>query len=141
MRLVSVVIAVLVLSGCFLSDTVTDRYSTLADARADQLFERGWLPDILPPSTRDIRTSNNLDLNYSTGEFQYEPGNAGAFFRVLMPGAPKDSPFEGWQNTVRDYAEDGFAGWSFVDTDTTWVFFCHAAKGQCDYFAWLTNRG
>ena len=44
-------VAFLLLCSC---DVVTSKYATLADARNDRLFERGWLPDILPPSTREI---------------------------------------------------------------------------------------
>jgi len=46
-------------------DVVTDDYVTYKDAVKDNLFIRGWLPEILPQSTRDIRTENNLDLNTS----------------------------------------------------------------------------
>ena len=52
--------------GC---DVVTSNYETMQDARNDRLFERGWLPDILPDSTTSIRTSNDLDINTSVGEF------------------------------------------------------------------------
>ena len=132
----AVLIIALGLSGC-LSDTVTDRYSSLADARADRLFEHGWLPDILPASTVRIRTSNNLDLNTSTGGFSFSPAEAPLLFRSLVPGAQTDAPFDAWGDTVRDYAQRGFSAWSYEDSDTTWVFFCHAAKGQCDYVSWL----
>ncbi len=58
--------AILALSSC---EKVTKRYATLDDARRDRLFERGWLPDILPPSARDIRVTSDLDVNSSEGEF------------------------------------------------------------------------
>lgn len=124
------------LSGCPL-DTVTDHYASLADARADRLFERGWLPDILPASTVRIRTSNNLDISTSTGEFFFSPAQAPSFFRALASGARTDTPFADWAGTVRSYEERGFSAWSYEDSNTTWVFFCHAAKGRCDYFSWL----
>ena len=56
-----VAIAVLLLFGC---DVVTSRYATLHNARQDRLSERGWLPDILPPSMRYIRVSNNVGREY-----------------------------------------------------------------------------
>lgn len=137
MRIVgTILIIALGLSGCF-SDTVTDRYASLADARADRLFERGWLPDILPSSAIRIRTSNNLDLNISTGEFSFTPADAPSLFRTLVPGAKTDAPFDAWADTVDDYADRGFSAWSYEDSDTKWVFFCRAAKGTCDYFSWL----
>jgi hypothetical protein len=37
------------------------------------LFERGWLPDIVPDSSREITINNDLDLNLSKGEFFFDP--------------------------------------------------------------------
>lgn len=137
MRTVGLLLVVaLGLPGCS-PDTVTTRYSTLADARADHLFERGWLPDVLPTSTVRIRTSNNLDLNTSVGEFDFVPAQAPMLFRALMPGARTDAPFEDWAETVQSYSDREFSAWTYKDSDTTWVFFCHGGKGHCDYFAWL----
>lgn len=48
---------------------VEDHYSTYQEAKHDNLFMRGWLPDILPETTINIRTANNVDLNHSTGNF------------------------------------------------------------------------
>ena len=56
-----VAIAALLLFGC---DMMTSRHATLDNARPDRLFERGWLPDILPPSMRYIRVSNNVGREY-----------------------------------------------------------------------------
>ncbi|MCG6464903.1 hypothetical protein K6U37_13970 [Vibrio parahaemolyticus] len=56
--------------GC--SDNVTTEYSTYAEAKDDNLFERGWLPDILPTSTINIEVTNDLDQNTSVGEFFIE---------------------------------------------------------------------
>ena len=53
--------------GC--SDVVSDEYSTYAQAKEERLFDRGWLPDILPKSTVTIKVSNDLDANTSKGRF------------------------------------------------------------------------
>ena len=102
-------VAVATLSSC---DDVTSRYPTLDDARNDQLFERGWLPDILPPSAHDIRVTNDLDGNRSEGEFSFDPADFLSFvaqFESLYP------PFE--------YSAGGY----------TWVFFCDSMSGHCYY--------
>src|SRR5688572_19822129 len=62
---------VLVLVAC--DSDVKSHYLTVEDARRDGLLERGWLPDVLPPSARDIDVSNNLDINTSTGSFKFNP--------------------------------------------------------------------
>lgn len=128
------------LSGCAaLSDTVTNSYATLADARADGLFDRGWLPDVLPESAVDIHTSNNLDLNFSVGDFSFSPTDSHRLFAHLSAGVPVNSPFNSWAQTVTDYKDDGYSAWSYAEGDSRWAFFCQDRKGNCDYYSWL-NR-
>ncbi|MCF7502802.1 hypothetical protein [Vibrio sp. L3-7] len=59
--------ALALMSGC--SDVVSDEYSTYAQAKEERLFDRGWLPDILPKSTLNIEVNNDLDANTSKGRF------------------------------------------------------------------------
>jgi hypothetical protein len=124
------------LFGCSL-DTVTSRYATLEEARADRLFERGWLPEVLPPSTTRIRTENQLDLNLSEGEFSFEPSEANVLFNKLSGGAPLASRLDGWEETVNSYTRRGYSAWSYRDEDSTWAFFCQGPKGYCEYIMWL----
>jgi hypothetical protein len=83
--------AVVLLLSCYFtalllipSNIVASHYPTLATARADRLFERGWLPDILPPSTYGIRTANDLDLNTSEGEFSFDHSEYVSFAKQLL---------------------------------------------------------
>ena len=115
---------------------VASHYATLADARADQLFARGWLPDILPESTTGIRTSNDMDINRSTGRFRMAPADIAAFAAHSTEGAPAQSPLSGWQAVVAGYASDGMAPWTLRRGGSTWVFFCNASTGECQYLMW-----
>ena len=53
----------------FFDGTVTSKYKNYASAVEDRLFERGWLPTIIPTSSTSIVVVNDLDLNISEGEF------------------------------------------------------------------------
>jgi len=129
----------LVLLGCAVDlDTVTSHYASLDEAKADSLFERGWLPDILPPSANTIRTENDLDLNLSQGEFSFAPAEAQLLRGKLSQGAPSVSRLDDWELTVNSYARDGYTAWSYRDDDSTWAFFCQEPKGHCEYFMWLS---
>jgi hypothetical protein len=148
LRAVKIVIGVVIAVVCVLAaavlflptDVVENRYSSLADARADRLFERGWLPDILPTSTHDIRTSNDLDLNLSDGEFSFKPVEAAAFVsRVKSYHAAPRQP-ESIEPLVAEMRRKGFEPYVFVDEDTSWIFFCKAEAGYCEYTTWL-HRG
>ena len=105
-----VAIVALLLFGC---DVVTSRYATLDDARRDRLFERGWLPDILPPSTRNIQASNNVDVNTSEGEFSFDPVDYAAFAARLQ------------------IAPDGT--FQYSSGKYTWKFSCDSRRGFCRY--------
>ena len=134
-RFIALAAVVLVLAGC-ISDVVTSRYSTLEEARADRLFERGWLPDFLPPSARHIRTSNNLDLSTSEGEFYFSPEHAQSFYKHLTRGLPRPEGSEQWEQQVSEHREAGLEPWWHQERGYTWVFFCSSSAGLCKYSAW-----
>ena len=123
------------LAGC-MSDVVTSSYSTLEEARADRLFVRGWLPDILPPSSRDIRTSSDLDSNTSEGEFYFSIEHADTLYRHLHPGFPTTDGPEQWQQLRAERAQEGLDPWWYKERDHTWVFFCNTDAGMCKYTLW-----
>jgi len=70
MRSVVAIFTVLALAGS--SDVVTTRFATLADAKSQGAFQRGWLPPVLPDSATAIVERNDLDLNRGTGSFDYD---------------------------------------------------------------------
>lgn len=135
-RIVVAIGMLLALCGCE-PYTLISRYATLEDARDDRLFERGWLPEVLPASTTGIRTENDLDLNISEGEFSFGPADARLLFRNLSRGAPATARLAGWQETVSAYGRRGYSAWSFRDENSTWAFFCKAQLGHCEYPMWL----
>ena len=110
------ILLILVIAGC--SDTVTRHYPTRAEAEADSLFERGWLPDIIPASSRDITTNNDLDLNLSKGEFFFAPGDSTEFVTQLQG--------------TRDPNRAG-STYSYSDGRSTWVFEVDVNAGHCQY--------
>lgn len=73
----------LVLAGC--SDIVQIHYDNYQQAQADQLFERGWLPDVLPVSTTQIEVANDLDSNTSQGSFVIAEKEMAQFLSQLQP--------------------------------------------------------
>lgn len=124
-------------AGCqYPRDRVTSHYATLAEARADALFDRGWLPDILPTSAHRIRTSNDLDHNTSTGEFSFTPSQSRQLYDQLTRGAPDRPGLVDWPKTVADYARRDYSAWSYRKGKHIWAFFCTAARDRCEYFLW-----
>ncbi len=89
------------MSGC--SDVVSDEYSTYAQAKEERLFDRGWLPDILPKSTVTIKVSNDLDANTSKGRFIINEPALSEFIAKLKP-------------------TESTSEFHFVDGENVWVF-------------------
>jgi hypothetical protein len=112
-------------------DTVRLHYPTLQAARADHVFDRGWLPDVLPPSSTDIRVTNNLDLNNSVGEFHFDPREYAALLDKTAPYHP---------GSTGGADEDWFAkaagepDMRVVESEgSRWLFLCLPEKGVCSY--------
>ena len=87
--------------GC--SDVVSDEYSTYAQAKQELLFDRGWLPDILPNSTVTIEVNNDLDANTSEGSFIINEPALSEFVGKLKPTESTNQ-------------------FQFVDGENVWVF-------------------
>jgi uncharacterized membrane-anchored protein len=106
------VFVALLMCGC--SDTVTSQYDTRADAEADRLFDRGWLPSIIPPSSNKITTKNDLDLNISEGEFYFDLSDTTEFIRHLS-------------------ASDGSSSYTYEEGNSIWIFDIDSKSGYCRY--------
>jgi hypothetical protein len=123
------------------SDVVTTKYVTVQAARDDELFGRGWLPDILPPSARDIRVSNNLDLNISEGEFFFDARDAWTLREKIAYRPNLQAPFDDWANYVEKKRKAGFEIGSYSDEESDWIFLCRYQHGKCEYVMWLRQNG
>lgn len=73
----------IIVASC--SDVVIQRYATYEEAQQQGVFARGWLPEILPASSSDIATTNNLDLNTSEGAFKIDMKDYDKFVALLQP--------------------------------------------------------
>jgi hypothetical protein len=56
-------------TGC--SDVSVTRYESVGEARADRLFDRGWVPDVLPDESGPLTEAHNIDTSdtCAKGEF------------------------------------------------------------------------
>ena len=144
MRVIAwIAIALIIVAAGFIvlliatSDVVTSRYATLAEARAANLFGRGWLPDILPSSATEIRASNDLNVSTSEGEFRFAPGDYEQLSSHLLPYADVDNPSAPFAGQVSRRKRGGFEIGAYSDESSTWVFLCRPAEGFCEYAMWL----
>lgn len=114
-------------------DVVESHYRTLQEARDDALFERGWIPNILPASTVALRVRNELDLDISAGEFRYAPSDHQAFWSKLAASLPFNEVAEDILQEIRRREANGFVAGAYVFEGRAWYFFCKSERGYCEY--------
>ncbi len=121
----------MILTSC--GDVVTTHYSTLNEAKADRLFARGWLPDVLPPSATNIEVSNDLDLNHSWGRFEFMPKEYETLQASLSKyGAPDPLP-PSFPERLKRHLQNGYPAIAAQDRGSVWLFLCRPELGDCEY--------
>lgn len=131
-----IVLNLFLFEGC--NNTATNHYTTRSKAEAEKLFERGWLPNIIPASARNITVSNDLDRNRSEGEFQYDPKETDDFSRYLKPYAGQKLPLSRWQAYINEQKKKGYVAFEYSSDKSVWVFLVNIQTGHVRYVMWLS---
>src|SRR5689334_20330201 len=106
-------------------------------APADNLFGRGWLPEILPPSSHDILVSNDLDVSTSEGEFFFAPTEFALLEAKLHPFSKPAHPFtSAFDSEIERHTAAGYPAYEYSDDESIWVFLCKPKHGECTYTMW-----
>ena len=120
--------ALLAMAGLCSCDRISDSYATLDEARAARLFERGWLPDILPASSVDIKITTDVDTNTAIGSFRFKPGD---FSELVAKMSPHVESRQG--EAYLEYMKDGYIPYQYSNGAYTWLFFCKAEAAECKF--------
>ena len=126
-QLLAVIMLSFIAASC--SDIVESSYADIDEARREQVFERGWLPDILPPSTKLITTRNDLDLKLSDGQFTIDPKE----FFMFQAQTKECTKSRKNVDELLDYAKRGYRPFCFSSDDSTWRFYINRETGHCKY--------
>jgi hypothetical protein len=130
-----ILLTILMLAGC--TDTVTNHYDTRTKAEADYLFDRGWLPRLIPVSARDITTSNDLDTNKSEGQFYYDIKETNDFIKHLKPLSNRTLPISRWQAYIEKQKKEGYDPYEYISEKTIWIFLANPRTGHVRYMMWI----
>lgn len=113
---------------------------TLEEARELHLFEQGWLPDILPPSTHHLQLVKSIKINFAQGEFFFSPCEGQSFRAKLEPEQVLEktmaAPFVNWAKSLCKMQGDVHTLWHYSSHGRHWIFFCKADEGYCEYVMW-----
>ena len=135
LALVFLLVGVLLLLNFMFSSLVEEHYASLDDARAAHLFGRGWLPDLLPPSSHQIHTANHLDSNRSMGHFFFSPKEYSLFSSRVQAYHLTQTRHLFSPTMIEDKRQDGFQILFYTKQDSSWIFFCKPQRGFCEYLA------
>ena len=116
-------------------DTVECNYQTREDAVADRLFERGWLPSIIPASSSNIEVSSNLDINTSVCSFSFNPKEFDEFVRTIKNTTKQDTCWIGEYPRMQILSDRGYMSFYYRHSGTVWRFFVHPQHGICECWA------
>jgi hypothetical protein len=129
-----IVLVCSLLGAC--SDTFVEHYDTLRAARDDRIFERGWLPDVLPESTHSLRVSGDVDINTAEGEFSARGIDIDSFTAGLAPmPLGRDVP-ETVVARAAELQKHGYVARSYAHEQHTWIFLCSSDSERCEYHGW-----
>lgn len=100
------------------TDIVVSEYESYKEAEDNSLFLRGWLPEIIPKSSNKIYLENNLDLNYSIGEFYFNPNEMNLFEEQL---------------TFQENLGSKYKKYTYSEGSSLWEFKIDAQEGYAEY--------
>jgi hypothetical protein len=85
--------ALLMAAACERMETTEDAHPDLQAAINAGVMQKGWIPQFLPPSTRDIRLSSNLDTNEVWLHFSMNSSDRGSIENACRPSQRAEMTF------------------------------------------------
>lgn len=126
-------ILVLALTSC---DTSSDTYASFSEARDDHQIEKGWLPDVLPASARDISIIRAIDVGYAEGQFTFDHADFSNFKSRLEPYSGVKSIAKSQNEKIERLRSEGYSAQMFSTDRSTWVFLCNKEEDNCEFVMW-----
>lgn len=123
----------LALSGCL---DRSDEYDTINDARKNHVFEKGWLPDLLPASTHDLKVATAVEISAGRGKFRFDPKDYRSFSAKLSEYNGVMSKVDDDNDSIRRLLDEGYEARSYSSGPTNWIFLCDQRKAICEFFVW-----
>ncbi|HLK97978.1 MAG TPA: hypothetical protein VK364_09440, partial [Hymenobacter sp.] len=121
------------LSGCL---DRSDHYKNLGEARAAQVFEKGWLPDILPASAYDLEVITTVDVAAGRGSFYFDPKDYPAFTAKLSAYNGAMSKIDHDNKAIKELLAKNYEAHTYSSRRGYWIFLCDPKEFFCKFFVW-----
>lgn len=121
MRKCFLLLFIIFLNSC---DIHTESYDTKEAAIDDELFERGWLPELIPNSATKIVIRTDGEANLADGTFHYSPSEHEDFVKKLSEYKGGLSPVPRWDGEVSEVTGENAKSYYYSRGAKVWVFIC-----------------
>lgn len=71
-----VLLAVLIVIVKYIFEQPVNKFATYEDLEKSDLIQKGWLPDFLPKTSKNISERHNLDTNTVEASFEFNPSDS-----------------------------------------------------------------
>jgi hypothetical protein len=90
------IVAFALFTGCGKQQLQTNFYPDRAAAEAAGAIERGWFPEWMPNTAKELREAHDIDTNRSMLALRYDPTEIPRVPKscVIRVGATSDPPFQ-----------------------------------------------
>jgi hypothetical protein len=128
-RRMAAVLGILSLSAC---ESSRFSYSTVAEAREAQMFEKGWLPDVLPESAHSIRITTWVDVGRCRGRFDLPESDLAAFLESLTSERVRFR-YDAWQEELKEIEDAGRDVLFYRSDRAVFAFDCDVQTRSCGF--------
>lgn len=132
-RIALFAVLALILSGCL---DRSDEYETVDDARKSHVFDKGWLPDLLPASAYDLKVVTNVEISAGRGKFRFDPKDYPEFLAKLARYEGSMSKIDDDNESIKKLLGEGYEARAYSMGATSWIFLCEQKKAVCEFFVW-----
>lgn len=121
----------------------TDFYDSLKDVEHAKVFEKGWLPEkVLPSSTNTIRVSTLVDVASGDGSFDFACSEYSELRARLRTYDSMLSKVSEHNELVERRLAEGYIALSYSTNGTHWIFLCKDDPDDCscDFVVWQPDN-
>jgi len=108
----------------------------MGDARSRHLFDKGWLPGILPASSEKIRVVSDVEGPAGYGEFEFDAADYAAFIHQLDPKRSGVSPVARHNAEIEALLGQDYTAYGYAERGVKWIFLCRQSDATCKFFMW-----
>ena len=107
-------------------------FDTVDDARKAKMFEKGWLPSVLPETAEHISITTEVDVGRCSGSF-FLPEADLVEFQSQLSSEPLSFRYDAWRDEIERMERDGREVLYYRSDRATFAFSCERVDRSCEF--------